>query len=518
MTVIGREHWRLSKPAVRGRGLVAAQHAEAAEAGARILRDGGNAIDAAVATGLAIGAVEPWMSGLGGGGFMMIHRAADRSTHCVAFTMPAPRGLDPANFSLTGAQAADPFGWPEVVGGRNIKGPDAIGVPGLVAGLALALERFGTRSWAQCIAPAVALAEQGMPVGWYATLKVATEAGLLREFAESARTYLPDGLPPAPAWTVGPPPRLRLGRLADTYRRLAEAGPRDFYEGDIARSIAADIEAAGGSLRAADLAAYRATVEPALTRAYRGAEIQGAPGLTAGPTLHDALARLDAAWTPGSAPDGAAYAAYADALAGAYEHRLRAMGEGAERTGCTTHITVADGAGNLVALTQTLLYLFGSGVMLPGTGIMMNNAMAWFDPVQGRPNSLGPGRRPLTNMCPTIIARDGIGIAAMGASGGRRIVPAVFQIASFVADFAMGADAAAHQPRIDVSGGPAVVCDPRLGPATIAAIAERHAVVEAEAGVYPSPYACPSVIVRRSDGEAEGAAFIASPTAAVIAA
>lgn len=518
MTIIGQEHWHVTKPAVRGRGLVATQHAEASAVGAAVLRDGGNAVDAAIATGLAIGAVEPWMSGLGSGGFMIVYRAAERAAWCVSFTMPSPRGLDPARFPLTGAQASDAFCWAGVVGDRNIKGCDAVGVPGLVAGLALALERFGTRSWSQSVAPALALAEQGMEVGWYATLKIATEAGLLRAFDELRRTYLPDGLPPAPAWTAGSAPRLRLGRLAETYRRLAEAGPRDFYEGEIARSIAADIEAGGGSLRADDLAAYRAAVDPALSFGYRGATIHGAPGLTAGPTLRAALGRLEASWSPGPAPDGKAYAAYADALSAAYAERLSGMGEGAERKGCTTHITVADGEGNLVALTQTLLYLFGSGVMLPGTGIMMNNAMAWFDPVQGRPNSLRPGRRPLTNMCPTVIERDGKGLAALGASGGRRIVPAVFQLASFVTDFRMAAEAAAHQPRIDVSGGDTIVCDPRLGPDAIGAIGRRHRTLEAQAAVYPSPYACPNVIVRGPDGVAEGVAFIASPTAAVVAA
>ncbi|MGH6719868.1 MAG: gamma-glutamyltransferase, partial [Alphaproteobacteria bacterium] len=376
MTEAPREQWQVRKPAVRGRnGLVASQHRAASEVGAQVLRDGGNAIDAAVATGLAIGAVEPWMSGIGGGGYMLIQRPAERATWCVAFPMPSPARLEAARFRLTGAVAADGSGWPAVEDERNVKGYDAVGVPGLVAGLALALERFGTLGWADAIRPAVELAERGMAIDWYATLRIATEAPLLAAFEESRRVFLPDGHPPAPAWAGGPPTRLGLGRLAATYRRLAAHGPRDFYEGGIARSIADDMAAGGGSLTLDDLASYRATVEPAATAAYRGDEVSVAPGLTGGPTLLAALDRL-AAWTPGATPDAAAYAAYADALVAAYRERLASLGEGGAPAGCTTHITAIDRDGTLVALTQTLLYLFGAGVMLPSTGIVMNNAIA----------------------------------------------------------------------------------------------------------------------------------------------
>ncbi len=502
-----REHWRLAKPAVHGRdGLAASQHHIASALGARILGEGGNAVDAAIAMGLAIGAVEPWASGLGGGGYMLVHRAADRSTWCVSFPMPAPAGLDPASYPLTGRLAADTFGWPEVAGDRNLKGASAVGIPGLVAGLALALERFGTRSWAASIAPALALAEAGLTIDWYATLKIAIDAPLLAQFPESRRVFLPAGLPPTG------PPSLPLGRLAETYRRLAEAGPRDFYDGALARDIVADMAEAGGSLGAEDLARYRATVAPAAAATYRRATVHVAPGLSAGPTLHDALRRLEARWAPKGGPDTAAYAAYADVLAEAYAERFATMGAG----GSTSHITVADRDGNMVALTQTLLYLFGSGVMLPRTGMLMNNAIAWFDPRPGRPNSLGPGRLPLSNMCPTVVERDGA-VFALGASGGRRIMPALFQLVSFVVDHDLDVEAAAHQPRIDVSGGEVVVCDPRLGP-TIEALAQGRSVAVAEAGVYPALYACPNLIGRQANGDAAGAAFIASPWAAVVAA
>ena len=510
------EHWQVRKPAVAGKnGLVATQNREAAVVGADVLRRGGNAVDAAVATGLAIGAVEPWMSGLGGGGYMLVHRPAERATWCVAFPMPAPGRLDPSKYRLTGRMTTDGFGWPQVEGERNIKGHDAIGVPGLVAGLALALERFGTLGWAEAIAPAVDLALRGMTIDWYATLKITTEAPLLVAYDESRRVFLPNGFPPV-ASPVDGSTRLPLGRLVETYRGLARRGPRDFYEGDVARAIVADVAKGGGSLALEDLASYRAAVEPAAKAMYRGEEVHVAPGLTGGPTLHAALERLGR-WTPGKAPDGAAYAAYADALVAAYAERLASLGEGGTPGGSTTHITVIDRDGNLVSLTQTLLYLFGAGVMLPETGILMNNAIAWFDPRPGRPNSLAAGRRPLANMCPAVVTRDGRGWLALGASGGRRIVPAVLQLVSFAVDFGLDAETAAHTPRIDASGD-GVACDPRLGRDAIAAIAARHPVVVAEAAVQPAPYACPNLILNRPGREAEGAAFIASPWAAVVAA
>lgn len=513
-----QEQWQIVKPAVEGsRGLAASQNRLASEVGAEVLRKGGNAVDAAVAMGLAIGAAEPWMSGLGGGGYMLVHRAREKKTWCISFPMPSPRQLQVRDYPLTGRRAVDAFSWPEVLGDRNLKGANSIGVPGLVAGLSLALEEFGTRSWAEVIAPGVALAEAGLGIDWYATLRISVEARLLQEFPESKRVFLPGGLPPVSAWSGGAGPRLQLGHLADTYRRLAEKGPREFYEGEIARAIVADVAEAGGSLSLDDMTSYRASIAPALSAPYRGALVHAAPGLTAGPTLQDVLRRLAARWQPSAKPDALAYEAYAQSLFEAYEHRFASLGAGEVPSGSTTHITVADKEGNFVALTQTLLYLFGSGLMLPKTGLLMNNAIAWFDPEPGKPNSLGPGKTPLCNMCPTVVESDAR-VFALGASGGRRIFPAVFQLVSFMTDHGMSVNEAAHQPRLDVSGGEVVVIDLRLSEAA-ARIAKKHPVALSEAGVYPAPFACANLIARqRGDGKAAGAAFIASPWAAVVAA
>ncbi len=513
------ETWTVGKPAVEGSaGMVASQHYAASEIGARVLAEGGNAVDAAVATGLAIGAVEPWMSGLGGGGFMLVQRAGETEAAAIDFAMVAPEGLDPTAYPVIGAAADnDLFGWPAVEGDRNLEGASAFAVPGLVAGLGLALERFGTREWAEMVAPAIELAHAGVVMDWYATFTIAASARALARHPESARIYLPDGMPPAGEWDR-PPRRLQLRGLAKTLERLAQAGPRDFYDGDVATAVVADCARAGAPLAAVDLARYEARVVDAAGAEYRGARVNTAPGLSAGPTLVAALADLEARSLDEGAPDADTYLAYAECLSTAYRDRLATMGH-AGGPSCTTHISVADRDGNLVALTQTLLSLFGSKVVLHETGILMNNGIMWFDPVPGRPNSIAPGQRPLSNMCPTILTRaDGVHVA-LGASGGRRILPAVFQIVSFLTDFRMDAGDAIDFPRIDVSDGEVVGIDSRLGPAVREAIGARFRTGIDQPVVYPTMFACPNLVTDdRVAGRQSGAAHVRSPWAQAIAA
>ena len=515
------ESWTIHKPAVRAAGgIVASQHHLASRIGAEVLGAGGNAVDAAVTAGLAIGAVEPWMSGLGGGGIMVVRLATERRAYAVEFGMRASHGIDPAAYPLADGVDADLFGWPAVIGNRNVLGPLSIAVPGLVAGHAVALERFGTRSWREAIAPAVELAERGMTVDWYATLKIASEAASLARFPETARVYLPGGHVPAPDWG-GPAPVIRLGVLAETLARLRDAGPRDFYEGEVARRIVRDCNDAGSPISDTDLAGYAARIVDADQHRYRDALVHAAPGLSAGPTLRHALALLAERFVPaGGTPDADACLAYASCLLEAWQHRLATMGdiEDSAAPGCTTHLSVADRDGNVVALTQTLLSIFGSRVVLPGTGILMNNGMMWFDPRPGRPNSIAPGKRPLSNMCPTVVERaDGLRLAA-GASGGRRIMPAVFQLVSFLVDYAMSAGDAMHTPRIDVSGAPLVTADPALPAGVIDALAEHHEVQVARHGVYPAFYASPNLAGCEAGGMTAGAACVTSPWARAVGA
>jgi gamma-glutamyltranspeptidase/glutathione hydrolase len=519
------ETWQIRKPAVESRhGMVSSQHFEASQVGARVLAEGGNAVDAAVAAGVAIGTVEPWMSGLGGGGHMLVYLAAENRAFDVDFGMRAPLALNPEDYPLVSGSDSDLFGWPAVIDDRNVVGPYSFAVPGFVAGMAAALERFGTRSWSESLAPAIALTRRGMNVDWYATLKIAAAAPQLRDFVESARVFLPGGHVPAGEWG-GPVPRITLGNLAGTLERLSDAGPRDFYEGQVAARVVSDMQRLGSSMGAEDLAGYQTRIVPAQSFRYRDAQVHAATELTAGPTLRRTLEMLAERTSPGAAPDAAMYTGYAGSLLEAYAERLEGLGDDGEATAptCTTHMSVVDGEGNMVALTQTLLSVFGSKVVLPETGILMNNGIMWFDPKPGGPNSLAPGKRPLTNMCPTVVdTGSGVRIA-VGASGGRRIMPAVMQLISFLVDFGMSVDEACHQPRVDVSGTPVVTVDARL-PVAVADylgkhLSGRHQVIRAQHGVYPALFACPNLVVRDENrGVNVGAAFVMSPWSKAVAA
>ena len=510
------QHWEVTKPVARGRrGMVAAQARDAAEAGVSVLEAGGNAVDAAVATALALAVVEPWNSGLGGIGFALVHPAGARRATAVDFGPVAPAGLDAARFPLTGRMKQDLFAWLEVEGDRNIHGPLSFVTPSAVAGYAAMHERWGRMPLADVMAPALALARRGLAADWFTTLKVANAAATLRLYPESARLYLPGGLPPIAPYQ-GTPGFLPLGALPDTLERLARAGLRDFYEGEVAASLAADLAEMGAAVSADDLAACRAQLRPADDVAWRGRVLQTPGGLTAAPTLARVLSALDGVADTAPGPDW--FAALARAMRAAYAERLSGLGD-AEPSGadsCTTHLTVCDADGTMVAVTTTLLSSMGSRVVLPRSGVLMNNGVMWFDPAPGRPNSVAPGRRPLTNMCPVILRDGDAPVLALGASGGRRILAAVAQSLLFVAGFGMDPAAAAHHPRIDVSGPDAVTADRRLGPAVIDALRADGPVEVVDHAVLPMNFACPNLILQR-DGERVGVTDVMSPWSAAIA-
>ena len=510
------QNWIVRKPVVRSRGgIVATQNRVAGEAGARILAAGGNAVDAAVATGFALAAVEPWNSGLGGVGFMLVYLARENRVHVVDFGPISPRALDPADYPLVGGGVTtrDLFTWPTVKEDRNVHGPLSFAVPGHVDGMGLALERFGTFKFADVLAPAIALADKGIAVDWYLTLKVAITARELSRYDTTRRVWLPAGFPPVTVAGASLE-RLKLTGLADTLRRLAQGGRREFYEGALASDLVADIKALGGSISAEDLKQYHARVVAPLECKYHSAELALAAGLTAGPTMVSTLRALDSMKVAGKGPGVEAFVAYAEVLRAAYSERLETMGETSDHRdpSTTSHLNVIDRDGNMVALTQTLLSVFGSKVVLPATGVLMNNGIMWFDPRPGTPNSLAPGKRPLTNMCPLIARRGGTAWFAIGASGGRKIFPAVLQIASFLIDHGLGLEEAFHHPRIDASGGDTVGVDPRLPSAVQEALASKFPVAAAELAVLPTNFACPSAVYRDpATGEHYGVSDVMSP-------
>jgi gamma-glutamyltranspeptidase / glutathione hydrolase len=500
---------QIRKPAVSSKGgIVAAQSRKAAEIGAQILAAGGDCVDAVVATTFALGVLEPWMSGLGGGGAMVLYRSSENRYEVIDYGMCAPRNVRSEDYPLTGDGAAsDLFPWPRVKDDRNLHGPGSIAVPGVVAGMEEAHRRHARVPWKELLGPSVALADEGLAVDWWTTLEIASVAADLRRYPASADAYLKDGLPPNAQWSIKSDVRMPQGTLKTALARLAEAGPRDFYEGDLARSIAADVQAGGGALSIEDLNAFRAHLREPLAIPYRGGKVYATPELTAGPTLAHALRLLqEGLQATGGAPDAAAYTAYAHAIQTAYRERLKDMGDadgrralGAEylAPSCTTHFSVVDRDGNMAAVTQTLLSTFGSKFVTPQTGITMNNGIMWFDPTPGTPNSLAPGKRCLTNYTPVLAQSSDGRRLAVGASGGRRIMPSVMQLLSFVMDYGMDLDTAIHQPRIDASEGAVVIGDTRLPSQVRDELRARFDFEEARVQTLPMKFACPSVVLRQ---------------------
>ncbi len=513
-------------------GVVACQHYEAARAGARVLAAGGNAMDAAVVATLVLGVVEPWLGGIGGGGFLVHDPGDGGAVETLDFNMRAASGLDPSDYPLSRGAGGNWFDWPAVEGDRNLRGYGAICVPGAVAGLAEGLERLGTLSWTDALAPAIALAERGLEMDWFARLCLAIDAPNLRRDPHAAALFL-DCEQGGESDRAGGAARFRpMPGLARVMRRLAEAGARDFYEGEIARSIVADLRVGGSAIGAADLAGYRASWQAPARLDYRGHEIVTIGGLSGGPSLLQALEQLAAAGPGGhdgnrgdtddddadpgdgdgdgdgdagsgggplgrnpARPDAQAALVHARAIRHAYRNRLTRMGHAAAGGDCTTHVSVVDRHGRMVALTNTLLSRFGAKVVLPQTGFLLNNAMMWFDPRPGTPNAIAPGAEPLANMAPCIVRHDRRPVMALGAAGGRQIFPTLVQILSFCLDYGMTLEEAFHHPRIDAST-PTIRVNRAAAPDVAARIGSEFPVELVSDTLYPVNFAVPSAVAR----------------------
>ena len=488
--------WQIRKGQLESdKGIISAQHFEAARAGARVLQDGGNAMDAGVTAALVLSVVEPWLSGVGGGGFHLHAQAGTGTVEALDFNMCASRNVDPRDYRIAAGRAGDWFDWPAVEDDLNLIGYRSICVPGAVAGFAEALARHGTISWTDAVAPAAALAERGMEIDWYAALCLAIDAQGLGRFPASAKLFLDDGKPFRTVATGGERYRPMKAKAA-TLRALAERGARDFYEGGLAATIISDLQAGGSPIDAADFAGYKPRWEEPAKAAYRDVEINAIASYSGGPSFLDAMREIEQHLRPHTKPDAGAARIYVRAIRHAYEHRLKHMGHAARKDGdCTSHLSVVDRNGNMVSMTNTLLSRFGSKVTLPSTGILMNNGMMWFDPRPGMPNSIAPGAEPLANMCPLLFKRSGQPFLAIGAAGGRQIFPALVQLASFVIDYGMSLEEAFHTPRIDAST-PTIFVD-RMAPADIAAaVGKEFSVKIISNTLHPVNFAIPSAVMR----------------------
>ncbi len=473
------------RPAVEGvRGMVVAANARATAAGVKILEAGGNAVDAAVAVGYALAVVDPCCGNIGGGGFMTLRLADGRETF-LDFREEAPAAASRDMY-------LDADG--TVVKGASLTGWRASGVPGTAAGLDAALTRYGTLPRAAVMAPAIALARDGFALASSETDILARGTARLAADPEAARLFLkPGGAPLAPG------DRLVQADLAATLESIAADGPDAFYRGATAAAVDRAMAAHGGTLTAADFAAYRVRETAPVACTYRGHRLISAPPPSSGGiTLclilnvlegHDLKAM---GWHSAAAVrvmveamrhafldrntllgDPAFVAVPSERLlskayAAAIGARIAADGRVASKTLApgvpphekpeTTHYSVVDAAGNAVSVTYTINGLFGAAVVAPGTGFLLNDEMDDFTVKPGVPNLFGlfqgeanaiePGKRPLSSMAPTIVEKDGRPWLVLGSPGGSRIITIVLETILNVVDFGMAPQQAVNAPRI----------------------------------------------------------------------
>lgn len=469
-------------------GMVVAQEKISAQIGADILRRGGNAVDAAVATGFAMAVTYPRAGNIGGGGFMVIHSADRNEDTTIDYRETAPAATTPQIFL-----GAD--GKPDATKSRD--SALGIGVPGTVAGLALALDKYGSGEFtlAQLLAPAIALARDGFIVSDDMADTLPAWHRRLARWPSSARIFSrPDGTP------LGEGDRLVQGDLAETLSAVAAQGPRGFYEGPVAEKLAKAVTDAGGIMTPADLKTYQPIIRAPVRGTYRGYDIVSMPlPSSGGVVLIETLNILEdfrlADLKQGSVASlhlliEAMKRAYADRarylgdpafvnapietlVAKDYAAKLRA-GISAERPtpskelvsasatpregSNTTHFSVVDARGNAVSNTYTLNFSYGVGLVADGTGVLLNNELDDFTAAVGASNAYGlvgfeanlpgPGKRPLSSMSPTIVLRDGKPVLVTGSPGGSRIISTVLQVIVNVLDYKMDVAAAVAAPRL----------------------------------------------------------------------
>src|SRR5215217_592352 len=476
-----------AEPVVTARnGMVVAQEARAAKIGVEVLEKGGNAVDAAVATGFAMAVTYPRAGNIGGGGYMVIHLADRDRNIAIDYRETAPAATTRDIF-LDENGAADPR--------KSRDGGLAIGVPGTVAGLALAHRRYGSGrlTLAQLIAPAIKLAREGIPIEADVADSLPGVQRRVGRWPSSAKIFLkPDGS------ALGPGDTLLQRDLADTLEAIARNGPRAFYEGAIAEKIAAAVQAAGGIMTADDLRDYKPILRRPVRGTYRGHQIISMPPSSSGGvvliemlnilegyklSVLDGAARehlLIEAMKRGYA-DRAAYlgdpavvtAPIARLMSKRYAATLRRSIDLAHATPAneihaeivppregenTTHYSVVDRYGNAVANTYTLNFSYGVGLVAEGTGVLLNNELDDFAAkplvpnayglIGGDANAPGPGKRPLSSMSPTIVLKNGHPVLVTGSPGGSRITTTVLQIVVNVIDLKMPVADAVAAPRI----------------------------------------------------------------------
>ncbi|HEV2196962.1 MAG TPA: gamma-glutamyltransferase [Candidatus Acidoferrum sp.] len=472
------------EPVYARKGMVVAQEPLAAEVGVAVLKSGGNAVDAAVAVGFALAVTYPYAGNLGGGGFMLIRMADGRSTF-IDFREKAPlKATHDMYLDASGNATKD-----SVLGWR------AAGVPGSVRGFELALKKYGTKPWAEVLQPAIHLASSGFPISYSQMRSFKASGDYLSQFPESKRIFLKGGA--LYDWNEN----FQQPELARTLEHIAHHGAKEFYEGETAHILAREMKKNGGLITLDDLREYQAVERKPLEGDYHGYHIITSPPPSSGGVgILQMLGILDGTgYEKSRAGSATAYHYLAEVMRRFYADRNEYLGDpdfvknpitamvdpayirarrdsidpvnatssgqirpglpaGAAEGSDTTHYSIADEQGNVVAVTYTLNAGYGSKVTVPGLGFLLNDEMDdfaakpgtpnMFGLVQGETNSIAPGRRPLSSMVPTIVVKDGKPFLALGAPGGSMIITAVLQVMLNVMDFGMNVQDAVDFPRV----------------------------------------------------------------------
>ena len=526
-------------------GMVVAQEALAARVGADILQKGGNAVDAAVAVGFAMAVTYPRAGNIGGGGFMIIHRASGEDI-AIDYRETAPQAINKTSF-LDAQGNADPQ--------KSRDSALAIGVPGTVAGLALAEEKYGSGHFklSDLIAPAIALARDGITVADDTADSLPVERPRLARWPSSAQIFLK-----ADGSALAQGDRLVQPELANTLQAIAAGGPRAFYEGETAQKLAAAVQAAGGVMTAGDLKSYRAIERNPVRGSYRGYDIISMPPPSSGGVALVEMLNILEGYDLAHADQTQALFLMIEAMKRAYADRafflgdpdvvkvpvarlisksyagewratidpahataakdIRPTGAPVQSEGHnTTHFSVIDRCGNAVSNTYTLNFSYGVGLVAAGTGILLNNELDDFAAKADAPNAYGllgfdanapgPGKRPLSSMTPTIVLKDGKPYLVTGTPGGSRIISAVLQIVVDVIDRRMDIASAVSAPRLHNQWMPdQVFAEPGFSGDLIAALEARGDAVTAQklTGSANSILATPSGFAGAADPRTRG--------------
>ena len=476
------------QPVIATHGMVVTQEAQASRIGVDILKKGGNAVDAAVAVGFALAVTLPRAGNIGGGGFMLVHLAKDKQTHAVDYRETAPASASRDMFLDTQGNADTK---------KSRDSGLAVGVPGTVAGLELAFRTYGSGkvNWSDVLAPAIALAKQGIVVEEDLADSLPQAQKRLSQYPSSAKIFLKPDLTP-----LSQGERLVQSDLAHTLELIAAQGSAGFYRGEVAQKLTKAVSAAGGGMTADDLASYQPIIRKPVTGTYQGLQIASMPPPSSGGVhVIQILNMLEALNLPQSAaPDADRLHLFTEAMKIAYADRSEYLGDpdfvkvpvaaltskryAQARTkdidpakarpareikpgqltpyesDQTTHYSIMDSEGNAVANTYTLNFSYGLGLVAEGTGVMLNNELDDFAAKAGVPNAFGlvggeanapgPRKRPLSSMSPTILLDQGRVVLVTGSPGGSRIISTVLNVVTNIVDHKMGVMEAVSAPRL----------------------------------------------------------------------